>query len=157
MSPKFLAQTAQELVYRIPVLRIQRNRVGKEIGEKLIFGYMCLEVSFAHQFRRPQHGPSAQRKGNAVVFFASDLSGGDSDNRPIAGLHGADAVRQVLRELPLNEQPIDAVIVQTGAHPVLQFVEMHHTDQRVQFFRPDVPGIYIRLPDIQQLFHDAFN
>ena len=109
---QLLSHLGHQLRDTEPFVGFHAQRTIKEIREELIAVYLAFQFSAVQQFRRPQQYPTTQRDTLAIVFQSAYLSWFYSYDGGIAYLQRLHTVRERIGKLPLDEQPIHAIVVQ---------------------------------------------
>ena len=93
-------------------LRVQGFR--GEIGEVLVVLHLRLQIRTVQKFRREQQDPSADMDVLATIFLPADLARLHGNAGSIGRIEHLHSIGQVPGEILLDEETIDAVIVQAG-------------------------------------------
>ena len=112
MLHQFLTHLGKELCDAEPFGRFHPKGVGEEIGEILESVHVVFQIRAMKQFGRPQEYPSTQGDAFAVVLKSAYLSWGNCNDRGVAHLQGLHTIGENPGKLTLDEEPIDAVVVQ---------------------------------------------
>ena len=107
------------------------------------------------EFRREQQDPATDVDAFPVVFLPADLAGLDGDDGAVGRIEHFHPVREVLREVALDEQAIDPVAVQAGADG-RHLVIVDDADQRMQDGCAQIAGVVVGGGDVQDVFHIGY-
>ena len=152
VAGQLLAHLGNELGDAEPLVGLHPQRAVEEIGEELIVVDLSLQLRSMQQLWRPQQHPSAERDALAVVLQSAYLSRLDGNDRGIARLQGLHAVGECLGKLALDEEPIDAVVVEAMAEG-RQLVEVDDAQQRMEHGGINKPCVVVGVVYFQDLLH----
>ena len=123
-----------------------------EVGEERVVFHLRLQIGPAEEFRREQQCPATDGEGIAVIFLAADLTGLDGDDGTVRGIEHFHSIGQVPREILLDEEPVNAVIVEAGVDWG-DLVIVDDAYERMQDRGIHGAGIDIGVGDLQIVLH----
>ena len=122
------------------------------IFKKGVILHVSFEREAMQQVRMEKQRPARNRHPFAVVFLASHLSGGHTQQRAFVVVIFAAAIIQIHIGIVPEKKRVHAVVVQTmtyGGH----FGIVHHSDQRMPHGATEITSVVIYISYFQYLAH----